>query len=138
MNRNTAFLVFVGICVAVGSVVWIRYDFGPQWAAMVALVLLIIAVGFVEWLKTLATMRATMNTIVDLQQADDRGEVARSRMLTEVVRNAGLIEHEQQRQAHWWERMAQKQLPAPTQAQIPMWDDADTVDGNVRDYVIAE
>jgi hypothetical protein len=138
MNRNTAFVIFLTLAALAGLVVWIRHDFGAQTAAITLLALSLVIAVTIGIVLALMVQRTTLNAIVDFQAADDRGEIARSRMLTEVVRNAGRIEHEAQRQQNWYERLTQKQLPAPAQAQVPaVWEDADTVDASHR-FIISE
>ena len=105
MTKATA-VVVVSILVAITAlIVWLRYEFGSISAVTGLLLLFGVVTLIVGWLLSLATQRATLNAIVDFQAADDRGEVARAKMLTEVIRQGGKVATIQERN--------QPQLPAP-------------------------
>ena len=105
MTKATA-VVVVSVLVAITAlIVWLRYEFGSISAVTGLLLLFGVVTLIVGWLLSLATQRATLNAIVDFQAADDRGEVARAKMLTEVIRQGGKVATIQERN--------QPQLPAP-------------------------
>ena len=105
MTKATA-VVVVSVLVAITAlIVWLRYEFGSISAVTGLLLLFGVVTLIVGWLLSLATQRATLNAIVDFQAADDRGEVARAKMLTEVIRQGGKVATIQERN--------QPQLAAP-------------------------
>lgn len=91
MTKWTAIVVLAVLAALVALVAWLRYEFSANIAAVALLALFGVVVLAIGQLLSLATQRATLNAIVDFQAADDRGEVARSRLLTEVVRQSGKI-----------------------------------------------
>ena len=105
MTKATAVVVVSLLAALIALVVWLRYEFGATWAAAGLLLLFGTIAIVVGQLLSLATQRATLNAIVDFQAADDRGEVARAKMLTEVIRQGGKVATIQERN--------QPQLPAP-------------------------
>lgn len=86
MTKWTAIVVLAVIAALVCLVAWLRYEFSPTLAAVALLALFGVVVFAAGALLSLASQRATLSAIVEFQAADDRGEVARARMLTEVVR----------------------------------------------------
>lgn len=126
MTKWTAIVVLAVLGALVGLVAWLRYEFDPTLAAVALLALFGVVVFAAGALMSLASQRATLNAIVDFQAADDRGEVARARMLTEVIRQGGKVATIEARQ--------QPQLEAPDvwtvtppSRQISRHDDAEDV-----------
>lgn len=126
MTKWTAIVVLAVLASLIGLIAWLRYEFDPTLAAVALLALFGVVVFAAGALMSLASQRATLNAIVDFQAAADRGEVARARMMTEVIRQGGKVATIEARQ--------QPQLEAPDvwtvtppSRQIARHDDADDV-----------
>lgn len=79
-------LVIVGIGVGVSA--WMQANYGAD-SVLAFWAMVFVIVGIVAgWGMSLRTQRATLNAIVDFQAADDRGEVARAKVLQEVMRGS--------------------------------------------------
>lgn len=78
-------LVIVGVGFGISS--WIQTNYGASAVLMVWGGVILIGGIFAGWGMSLRTQRATLELIVDFQSADDRGEVARAKVLQEVVRS---------------------------------------------------
>ena len=110
-QKNLTLLIIVTVLGVVG--VFVYNAFGEVATLVYVVVVGVSAIIYTAILTgqmmALAASRSALNAIVDFQAADDRGEVARARMLTEVVRHSGRIATEDARH----ERRQQPQLPAP-------------------------
>ncbi len=103
------------IILLVGSVfgisAWVQANWGANAVAGVWAVIGAAGTLFAGWGLSLKTQRATLNAIIDFQEADDRGEVARAKLLTEVVKRSWQGEQYAARHA--------PALPAPATLQLP-------------------
>lgn len=103
------------IILLVGSVfgisAWVQANWGANAVAGVWAVIGAAGALFAGWGLSLKTQRATLNAIIDFQEADDRGEVARAKLLTEVVK--GSWQGEQYSARHT------TALPGPATLQLP-------------------
>lgn len=114
-------VVIAGIGLGISA--WMQNNYGSDSVLAFWGLFLILAGIFGGWGMSLKTMRIVLNSIIDFQAADDRGEVARAKVLQEVVRGS-------------WRGDAfaanhQAKLPAP---QAPML----TVDWNQAALPVAE
>ena len=78
-------LIIVGAGFGISS--WIQANYGASAVLMVWGGFILIGGIFAGWGMALKTQKATLENIVDFQSADDRGEVARAKVLQEVVRS---------------------------------------------------
>ena len=105
------------IILLVGSVfgisAWVQANWGANAVAGVWAVIGAAGALFAGWGLSLKTQRATLDAIIDFQEADDRGEVARARLLTEVVKGAWQGEQHAARHA------PALPSPTPTTLQLP-------------------
>lgn len=90
-------LVVVGFVVLVSS--WIESRFGPVWVVAVWAALGLCVAMFVGVLIAGMVQRWTLTGIVDFQAADDRGEIARTQMLREMLRGTNQYERDLRRLA---------------------------------------
>jgi hypothetical protein len=98
-------LVIVGVGFGISA--WIQANYGASAVLMVWGGFILISGIFAGWGMSLRTQRATLENLVDFQSADDRGEVARAKVLQEVVRSTWQGEKQRYNE--------QPSLPAPQQ-----------------------
>lgn len=81
-------ILLVIVSVGFGVSAWMQANYGPDSVLAFWAMVFILSGVFAGWGMSLRTQRATLNAIVDFQAADDRGEVARAKVLQEVVRGS--------------------------------------------------
>lgn len=115
------------------AIVWIRYDFGPTWAVAALIVVAFILVGALEWLKTLSTMRAGGNVVVDAMEKIESGNIAQFGAIKEFIKLEG-AKSKKDNEEYWREMRQQPQLEAPDvwtvtppSRQLAQHDDAEDV-----------
>lgn len=114
-------VVIAGIGLGISA--WMQNNYGADSVLVFWGLFLILAGIFGGWGMSLKTMRIVLNSIIDFQAADDRGEVARAKVLQEVVRGSW--------RGDAFAANQQAKLPAP---QVPML----TVDWNQAALPVAE
>lgn len=102
MNDNiravclTAIMVLVSLILLIatgfGVSYWIQIHYGHDAVAFFWISIVLLLVLFLAWWMNQRSTRMAFDAIIDFQAADDRGEVARARVLQEVVRATGHTE----------------------------------------------
>jgi hypothetical protein len=135
MNKYTAAVVLAVISVIVGFSIWYQDARGADALIDVIDRLSLVIMVIVGTIIAITIFFVALYFIVKFQHHDDRGEIERMKAQRE---NTALLREESrlaQVEARLQAQMV-RQLPAPQQARLPMWDDAETVDA--RAYVISE
>ena len=103
-----AALAFLVVAVGVGWLIssWVEGNYGPNAVLVLWVIALVLAAVFAGHRATLSTMKTVLGAYVEVQTADDKGEIARMGVQRELVKAS--IWGEQKRYQE------QPALPAPT------------------------
>ena len=103
-----AALAFLVVAVGIGWLVssWVEGNYGPDAVLVLWVLVLVLFAIFAGWKMTLSTMKTVLGAYVEVQTADDKGEIARMGVQRELVKAS--IWGEQKRYQE------QPALPVPT------------------------
>lgn len=103
-----AALAFLVVAVGVGWLIssWVEGNYGPNAVLVLWVIALVLAAVFAGHRATLSTMKTVLGAYVEVQTADDKGEIARMGVQRELVKAS--IWGEQKRYQE------QPALPAPS------------------------
>ena len=101
-------LAFLVVAVGIGWLVssWVEGNYGPDAVLVLWVLVLVLFAIFAGWKMTLSTMKTVLGAYVEVQTADDKGEIARMGVQRELVKAS--IWGEQKRYQE------QPALPVPT------------------------
>jgi ABC-type Fe3+ transport system permease subunit len=136
VNKYTAAVVLAVLGVIVVFALWYQDARGADALIDVIDRLSLVIMVIIGTIIAITIFFVALYFIVKFQHHDDRGEIERMRAQrehTSLLREDSRLAQAQAR----LEAQMMRQLPAPTRAQLPMWDDADDDTVDARSFVIS-
>lgn len=111
MTKWTAIVVLIVVATLAGVVGYVHYFYGKEWGGAALLISAFVGYGLIEWLKTLSTMRAANNALVDAMEKIEGGNIAQFKAIQEFIKVEG-AKAKKDNEEEWRLLRNQPQLPA--------------------------